>query len=194
MRERTDRRGQSGLDRLALFVVSLVAILLVAPTALGFAGVDVREPRSTDGPVAVELTVLGAEGTAVDANRTSVGAVRLVLTNTGGKDVDMAGFTATWVGNGTYALVPARAETGADGTFAIGRVGDETGTVLSEPGDRGVLTFDLGTDDVDGAGEFGGRLRPGETATVTVVARDGTTVTEEVTVPDPLPAGGSVGL
>lgn len=189
-----DDRGQSGLDRLVLFVLLLVAILLVAPPALEFGGIDVREPQ-TGTPVPVELTVIGAEGTAIDDGRSSVGTVRVVLANTGQPDVDMSEFTVTWVGNGTHTLVPAGSDREGDGEFTVGRLDDEqSGTVLSSVDERGVLEFDLGTDDVEGIEPFGQRLRPGERVTVTLTTSDGMSETKVLLVPDRLPANGSVSL
>jgi hypothetical protein len=182
-------RGQSGLDRLVVFVVAVLAVLLVAPTLLGFVGIDVRErPEGSDGDV--KLTVLDAEGSA---NGTSVGAVRLEVVNTGTASADMSEFTAIWSGSGSYDLVPVGADAAADGEFRASLAGGE-GTVLAGVEDRGVLVFDLGSDDVDGVGEFGQRLQPGETVTVTLVAGDGTTVQCGLTVPETVPAEGPVDL
>ena len=89
-------RAQSGLDRLALFLLAVLLILLVTPTLLWFAGVDVRgsagEDRNRDQPV---LIVLGVEGVAVDDDRESIGAVRVTVTNSGGGDLDPRDLSAT---------------------------------------------------------------------------------------------------
>jgi hypothetical protein len=89
-------RAQSGLDRLALFLLAVLLILLVTPTLLWFAGVDVRgstgEDRNRDQPV---LTVLGVEGVAVDDDRESIGAVRVTVTNSGGGELDPRDLSAT---------------------------------------------------------------------------------------------------
>ena len=91
-------RAQSGLDRLALFLLAVLLILLVTPTLLWFAGVDVRGSTGEDGdgdgnqPV---LTVLGVEGVAVDDDRESIGAVRVTVTNSGGGELDPRDLSAT---------------------------------------------------------------------------------------------------
>jgi len=89
-------RAQSGLDRLALFLLAVLLILLVTPTLLWFAGVDIRgsagEDRNRDQPV---LTVLGVEGVAVDDDRESIGAVRVTVTNSGGGELDPRDLSAT---------------------------------------------------------------------------------------------------
>lgn len=191
----SDRPVGSGVGRLALFVSGVLLVLLVAPTALQFAGVDVRDPGATGTERPVRLITLGAEAGAVDDGRTSVGAVRVVVTKTGGGQVDPSELTATWIGSGTYTLIAAGAEGEADGTFTAVPVDpDREDPILREHGDRAVLTFDLGGDDVDGAGEFAGRLGPGETATVSLTTPEGSTATAELAVPDPLPTDGSIAL
>jgi hypothetical protein len=177
--ETTDRqRGQSGLDRLALFVLGVLLVLLVAPTVLGFAGVDIRATPGDSGPSG--LVVLGVEGDAIENG--SVGAVRVVATVAGDGRVAPGTLSARWTADEWYRLAPAGSG-GADGEF----------TVEVEEGDRAILTFDLGTDDVAGVGEFGSRLRAGETATLTLIGTD-TRITRQVVVPDPLPAESPVPL
>jgi hypothetical protein len=186
-----DSRGQSGLDRLAVFVLAVVVVLLVVPAALGLAGIDVRGGGPAGPGADPSLVVLGVAGT-VGENHT-VGVVRVVVTNAGGGRIDPATLDATWVGNGTYRLVASGGD--ADGTYTVGPVGaDRADAVLDEHGDRAVLTFDLGTDDLSGAAEFAGRLEPGETATVTLVAPGGATARADVAVPVSAPAGGTVAL
>jgi len=190
----TDRRAQSGLDRLILFVLALVGILLVAPILLGVAGIDINEEPPPAPEATGEMTALSVQGTAID-DAPSVGVVRVVLSNTGGDPVDMTDFSATWTGGERYALVAAGGGSNADGEFGVGRLAEtESDTVLREVGDRGVLTVDLGTDDVEGVAEFGRRLEPGERVSLTVVASDGRTIREELDVPDELPENGTVGL
>lgn len=188
-------RGQSGLDRLALFVLAVFIVVLVTPTILQFAGVDVRGSESADAAGSPRLTVLGAEGAAIDGDRTSVGEVRVVVANTGGGEVDPADLSVTWIGGGSYDLAAAGADREADGTFTVSPVdGSRDDAVLREHGDRAVLTLDLGSDDVDGAAEFGSRLGAGETATVSLTSPDGAAATTGLFAPDPLPAGGSIAL
>jgi hypothetical protein len=178
--ETTDtQRGQSGLDRLALFVLGVLLVLLVAPTVLGFAGIDIRAANPADsGPSG--LVVLAVEGDSIKNG--SVGEVRVVTTVVGDGRVAPGALSARWTAGEWYRLAPAGSG-GADGEF----------TVEIEEGDRAILTFDLGTDDVSGVGEFGSRLRAGETATLTLIGTD-TRVTRQVQVPEPLPASGPVAL
>jgi len=193
-------RAQSGLDRLALFLLGILLLLLVAPTVLGFAGFDVRDAdageESANEPT---LTVVGIEGVAIDENRTSVGAIRVTVTNGGGGKIDPRELSATWVHNGSYDLVAADSDTAdsdatADGTFAV-RPGEGSDTVVLEGHtDRAVIELDIGTDDVQGAKEVGRRLRAGERATLTLVTPDGASARLVVVPPERLPANGTVAL
>jgi hypothetical protein len=185
-------RAQSGLDRLALFLFALFFLLLVTPTVLGFAGIDVRESGEADDE-APTLTVLGIEGVAVDGERESVGAVRVTVTNAGGGAIDPRDMTATLVQNGTYDLVSADGES-ADGTFTVETDDGDDDPVLREHTDRAVLVVDLGTDDVAEAQEVGERLRAGDSATLTFVTGDGASVRLVLSPPEPLPETGSVAL
>jgi len=182
-------RGQSGLDRLLLFVVLVIVLVVVAPTLLGFAGVDVR-PDGTGqaAPAEHDLTILAARGGAVDERSGTVGAVRLVVSPQPGREpVDLSQGTAVWIGEETVDLVPVGTGSGdADGQYGVTGGGGE-GPVLQSPTDRGVLQFDLGTDDVAEVPEFGDRLEPGETATVVLVTPAGETISRQVRVPRELP-------
>lgn len=188
-------RGQSGLDRLLLFVLAVIALLVVAPHVLGLAGIDVQEGESGSAVPAsdADLTVLAARGEAADGS--SVGVVRLVVSpNPGRTPVDLSAGMAMWVGDRSYYLAPAGSGGGGfDGTYEVGAVGGGS-PVLDEPTDRGVVRFDLGTDDLGGAEEFGSRLSAGETATVTLVTRRGDAISREIRVPDSPSPGGDVPL
>lgn len=191
MSGRPTDRSQSGLDRLLLFVVAVVALVFLAPYALGLLGVDVRgggggSPTPSDH----DLTILAARGEAIADDRSSVGAVRLVVVpNHGRTPVDLGDGTAIWVDDRSHHLGPAGTSPDAvDGAYRVAAADGST-PVLETTTERGVVVFDLGTDDVDGVGEFGDRLRAGETASVTLVTPDGETLTRELAVPDPIPAG-----
>lgn len=185
MHPSTTDRGQSGLDRLLVFVVAVVGLLVVAPHALGFAGIDVG-PRPGGGSDAVgdhDLIVLEARGTAVDAGDGSIGAVRLIVTPSPGREpVDLGDGLAIWVADRSYYLSPS-GDDGFDGAYRA-RVIDGEGRVLEGATDRGELVFDLGGDDVAGVPEFGSRLRPGETVSVILVTPHGETLTRELEVPE----------
>lgn len=184
-------RSQSGLDRLLLFVVLVVVLVVVAPYVLGFVGVDVREDEVPDGVAAPDhdVSILAVRGEAIDTDRSSVGAVRLVVSPSPGREpVDLREGTAIWIGDRTYDLAPAGATAEeADGQYQV-EAADGGSPVLESPTDRGVLRFDLGTDDVAEAEEFGDRLATGETATVVLVTPRGETLTRRVTVPERIPA------
>jgi len=188
-------RGQSGLDRLLLFVVLVVALVLIAPTVLGVAGIDVR-PDDTDEVATADhdLSILAARGEAVDAQSGTVGAVRLVVSPQPGREpVDLSEGTAVWIGEETFDLSPVGAGSG-DGQYGVTGV-DGGGPVLESATDRGSLRFDLGSDDVADVPEFGDRLMAGETATVVLVTPTGETVARQVSVPSDPPAEASeVGL
>lgn len=179
--------GQASVDRLLGFIVVVVAVLVVVPTAFGFAGVDLKNASlgngDDSGPADGPIVVLATYGTAIDDQRTSVGAVEVLVT-TGGPEVDMSQVTVSWENGGSYELTPAGTDVG-DASYALSVLDGEQ--VLQESGDRALLRFDPGTDDVEGAGSFGERLQPGQTITLTLTTADGQTTTVTVTVPSPLP-------
>lgn len=188
-------RGQSGLDGLAVFLLAVLLLLLVTPTVLGFAGVDVRAPdEETDQEEGPTLTVLGIEGVAVDEDRASIGAIRVTVTNAGGGEIDPRALSATLVHNGTYDLAGPGGDTTADGTFAVESTDDDGEVVLGGHEERAVLVVDVGTDDVGAAREVGERLRAGDSATLTVVTEDGASVRLVLAPPETFPREGSVAL
>lgn len=202
MNRPSSTRSQSGLDRLLLFLLAVVAIVLVAPYALGFAGVDVRAPNtdSTGGPgfeADHELYVLGVRGADIDGERSSVGSVRVTVSPAAGREpVDLTQMSAMWIDDKAYDLAPAAApREGADGTYLLqdAESGD-TVRVLETSTDRATLVFDVGSDDVPGADEFGERLQAGETVTLTIVTANGESLSREITVPDRIPDGETVAL
>lgn len=179
-------RGQQGLDRLLLFVVLAIGVVFVAPHVLGVVGIDVQGGGSPAAETATEhdLTVLAARGEAVAGDGSSVGAVRLVVSPAPGRaPVDLQDGTVIWIGGESLDLVPRGTDAdGADGQYGA-TVVDGDGTVLESDTDRGVLRFDLGSDDVADVPEFGDRLQAGDTATVVLVTPQGETLTRELTVP-----------
>lgn len=188
-------RAQSGLDLLAAFLLVVFLVVLVTPTVLGFAGVDVRgSDAEADREEAPTLTVLGIEGVAVDERRESIGAIRVTVTNAGGGEIDPRALSATLVHNGTYDLATTGADTTAAGTFAVESTDGDGNVILRGHEERAVLVVDLGTDDVGDSQEVGERLGAGETATLTFVTGDGASVRLVVSPPETLPAEGSVAL
>lgn len=190
-------RGQSDIQTLLVFIVGVTLVLAVVPAALGLAGMDVRDgPFGDDSSTPDEdeelddgaLLVLSNVGSGIDDDRTSVGVVELVVAPLGGA-VEMDNVTVTWDGADSYELTPSNVGTG-DASFTI-----ETTSGESEltSGDRAVLRFDLGTDDLD-TQRFGDRLEPGDAVTVTITTGDGVETTESFTVPDPLPPGNDIRL
>lgn len=178
-RSRPDR-GQSGLDRLLLFVLAVVALLLVAPHVLGALGIDVDgRPAAPPGEADHDMVVLEARGTAVEGG--SIGAVRLVVTPAPGREpVDLGEQIAIWVADRSTYLSP---NGDLEGAYRAAVIGGE-GQVLESATARGELVFDLGeTDDVAGVPEFGSRLEPGDAVAVTIVTPRGETLTRRLEVP-----------
>lgn len=190
-------RGQSGLDRLVIFVLLLVAVVFVTPFVLGLGGIDVQgadtnesalTPTNSDRDAGV--FVLEASGETRDS---SVTVVRVVVTKDGsGRPIDAGRLSATWIGNGSYTLAANESGTRADGTFGV--TGSGNGTVLNQSGDRATLVFDLGTDDVDGVEEFGRPLSGGEAVTLLLATESGETTTVTLHVPGSLDDGETVAL
>jgi archaellin len=188
-------RGQTDVVLLFAFIVAVVAVLVVVPFVLGMAGIDVRH-GSMDGNESVAATetgpvvVLGAYGSALDDNRTSIGSVDVLL-GTGNGTVDLTEMTVRWEGADSYQLVPPDVNVG-DASFTFERVSG--GPVLTNASDRVSVRFDLGTNDTADAQRFGERLAPGDSVQLTLTTDDGRTTRVELTVPSPLPAGAAVRL
>ena len=195
-----DTCAQSGIDRLMLFVLAVLVVVFATPFVLGAAGIDVRAPPAggtagTASPPA--LVVLETSGTAVDVSDPSVGVVRMVVTTSGDQPLDLSDATISWSdGGGAYTLVhTSGAGQAADGQFSASLVrANRTGTTLSQWSDRGVLRFDLGSDNIGGIDEFGTRLQPGETVTVRLTTAAGQTTTTNLTVPGQISSGGTIPL
>jgi len=200
------QRGQSGLDRLLVFVITAVVIVAVLPTVLGFAGIDVRPPetetpeptRATPTPEPASLQVLNVSGETGGPENETIGVVRVTVTKAGSSaSVDAADVTATWARDDVSTLVAAVTDRGAtDGTFGveISRISNSSGLVLAETGDRATLTFDLGDDDVPDVAEFGTVLAPNESVDVVLATGAGETTTVSIEVPDSLEGKSVVGL
>jgi archaellin len=200
------QRGQSGLDRLLVFVITAVVIVAVLPTVLGFAGIDVRPPgtetpeptRATPTPEPASLQVLNVSGETGGPENETIGVVRVTVTKVGSSaSVDAADVTATWARDDVSTLVAAVTDRGAtDGTFGveISRISNSSGLVLAETGDRATLTFDLGDDDVPDVAEFGTVLAPNESVDVVLATGAGETTTVSIEVPDSLEGKSVVGL
>jgi hypothetical protein len=182
-------RGQADIWRLLAVILGVTIVLAVAPAALGFAGIDVREDSSEDDPRDEDgsLLVVSSVGTDIDDNRTSLGVVELLVTPAGGS-VDIDTVTVTWNGTDGPELTPVGVDAG-DASFGVEL---PRGERIVEPGEQALLRVDLGTDDIDDVQQFGERLEPGDTVTVTVRTDAGMETTETFTVPDPLPSGTAV--
>jgi hypothetical protein len=204
----TNTRAQSGLDRLMLFLVFLVAVVALTPFLFGLGGVDLRAGTGSGGtatptpaPTDNGVFVLGATGETGGFGEDTVGVVRVAVTKNGtGPAVDFSSVIATWIGpDGSHVLSAASGDgsesSGGDGRFAVEVTGPSaSGTILNQSGDRAVLTFDLGTDDVEGIPEFGERLESGDTVTLTLTTAGGVTARTTLEVPDSLGAESTVSL
>ena len=200
-----DTRGQSGLDRLMLFIIFVVAIVAITPFVFELGGVDLRADTGTDspestptaGPADPGVVVLGATGETGGFGDDTVGVVRVVVTKNGtGPAVDATSLTANWVGpGGSYALSAAGEGAGGDGQFAVDITGpSDSETMLNQSGDRATLTFDLGSDDVDGIAEFGQRLESGDSVTLELTSDSGETERVRLVVPGDLGGADTVRL
>ncbi|MFC7074756.1 hypothetical protein ACFQJ7_16180 [Halovenus rubra] len=185
------KRGQAGVGRLLAFVIVITVIVAVVPAALGLAGIDVR--NESPGETAVgdlddgALLVVSSFGSDINDDQTSVGVVELLVTPVG-DTVDIADVTVTWDGATQHTLTPEQIDAGG-GSFGVEMVRGE-GSI--SPSDRALLTFDLGSDDIENIQQFGERLKPGQTVTVTVTTGTGAETTETMTVPESLPQGTAV--
>lgn len=172
-------RAQAGLDRLVLFVILVLVLLYVGPMVLGYAGIDVREGAEHDdfreflsyGEPVYDIEVLGSSLGAIDDTNGTAGAVEVTVTSGPGQTaLNLNQLQLTWVGDETYSLRSAESG-GGDGTFTVSVEGG--GTIIDDSSPVGVVTVDLGTDDVRNARPVGDRLGPGETGSLIVETPDG---------------------
>jgi hypothetical protein len=200
-----DTRAQSGLDRLMLFLIFVVAIVAITPFVFELGGVDLRADTGTDSPEATPtagpadpgVVILGATGDTGGFSDDTVGIVRVVVTKNGsGPAVNTTSLTATWVGpDRSYALSAAGSGAGGDEQFAVNVTGlSDSETMLNQSGDRAILTFDVGTDDVDDISEFSQRLESGDTVTLALTTDSGETARVRLVVPDELAEENTVRL
>ena len=200
-----DTRAQSGLDRLMLFILFLVVLVAITPFVFELGGVDLRAGAETDSngtpvptpePTDPGVVVLGATGETDGFGDDTVGVVRVVVTKNGtGPAVDTSSMSASWVGPDRSYALSADSNGGGDAQFAVDVTGpSDSETLLNQSGDRAILTFDVGSDDVDGIGEFGRRLESGDTVILELTTDSGKTERVTLTVPDELGGKTSVRL
>ncbi len=192
-----EERAQSGLDRLMLFVLAIIVVVVAIPFVLGLGGVDVRAPQNDTADAtnqSTDLTVLSVTGETTDAG---VGVVRVVVTRNGsGETIDATTVSASWTNGGGYALATTEsASNGSDGAFGVSVDSpSDSGRQLAKFGDRATYTFDLGADDVDDVPEFGRELRPTERVTLQLTTDAGKTTAVVLTVPENIEPGETVNL
>jgi len=198
-------RGQSGLDKLLVFVIGAVIVVAALPAVLGVAGIDVRENPSptntttpTPTPEPASLQVLNASVEQTNKTAQTVGIVRVTVTKVGSAaSVDLSEATVTWAGKSVYFLRPSGVERAdSDGEFGVSvqHIQNDTGLVLGDTGDRATLTFDIGDDDVAGLGQFGEPLAEGETVDLVLATANGRTTSVTVRVPESLDGRTIVGV
>lgn len=148
---------------------------------------SVETGKNSSQQVTNRLQVVSATGSHISEG--SVGTVQLVVKKApGAGDIDLSKVTAQWVGqSGAYSLTSARVGAG-DGQFTVEPIKDPNGSVpsLDSPDDRFALHFDLGTNDLPRAGEFGQRLSEGGESTVKLTTRTGAESTAHLVVPQTL--------
>lgn len=185
-------RGQTGVDRVFYLVAGVVALLVVVPAVMGVAGFDIRNGSLVDGTDQHDdkegIRILSAYGTEINDDRTSVGVVEVVVTASDGSNIDLSAASVSWDGPQQYQITPEGVDVGTGG-FSIAGETELTGTA-----DRATLRFDIGSDDLPETSQFGERLAPGDSLTVSVITDEGDRVTRDLVVPDPLPPGAGVSL
>lgn len=187
-----ETRSQADVDRLFLFVILVVGVLVVVPTVLGAAGVDVRDGAWLGNNSADEgeraqtgtLVVLSTFGTDIGDNRSSVGVVEIVVT--ANETVDLTELTVGWRSEERYELVAPSVDAG-DGSFSIV---NSNQTTLGGDRERAILRFDMGAEDLDSADQFGDQLEPGDRVELSFVTDDGEETLRTLVVPDSLPERG----
>ncbi len=188
-------RGQSGLDRLLVFVVVVIVLVAVLPSVLGFAGIEVRPPDDPPTPTPTPTATPEPAGiqilnTTSELNRSAnqtVGVITVTLTKVGSTaPVDARNLTVTWANGGVYTLRASGSDRQPrNGSFgvSVSHIDDGPETVLVRGGDQATLTFDIGRDNVDGIPEFGSALRPGDSVDIVLTTPDDRTAAVTVTVP-----------
>lgn len=188
-------RGQGDIGRLLGFILAITALLVIVPFVFGLAGIDIQDSSvgNTGDSASGELKdgsliILSTFGTEVNANRTTVGVVEVIVAASG-EDVALDAVTVTWESTNRYELAPATVGS-ADSSFGVETF--QEGRTLSGSGEKAMLRFDIGTDDIDSIPNFGERLDPGDTVTITVTTGQGAETTTTMTVPNPLPDGSAI--
>lgn len=186
------RQGQSDVGQLLAFIVGVTVLVAVVPVAFDVAGIDISDTSPEENTTAVDqgaVIVLSSYGSAIDDDRTTVGTVEMVVTPAD-ENLTIGNMTVTWNGTDRYELTPPQVE-GGNASFGVSPLDNQTDL---QPGERAVVQFDRGTDDIEGTEQFGDRLTPGETVRLTLATGTGTETTLTLQVPETLPSGVSVRL
>jgi flagellin FlaB len=211
-------RGQVGIGTLVVFVAMVLVAAIAAGVLINTGGLLQAKSESagqqSGNQVSNRLQVVGASGDHFYPNPQSkheyLGSVNLTIKKgPGAGDVNVQNVTVQWVDDsGAYRLVDHDvAGANPDGYFKTVAVKDGDGShpVLNDPDDRFLVVIDLGDEDGDpsadsgldyndvpGVPTFGDRLHEGDSATVTLTTKSGSSVSVRLTTPETLSGDGAV--
>lgn len=180
-------RAQGSISTLILLIAGLLIASITAGVLFDIVGgfqttADSAADQSAE-QLSARVIVLGAGGDVED-NR--IREINLTLAREGGSSIDLSGVVISGtLGDGGSGAID---ESGyLTLTTAVDDDGSLENSVLNDDGDRATLTVDL-------VGLFDTTLSPGDNETVRLLAPAGSSTTVRLTVPSPLPDGGSVAL